>query len=94
MKELTLKLNDLELKSCNSGLLSSSPHSSANIVKNDIDHEGKPYCYSLAYWTKGSEGYSLQFVGDRPFRYSTAEDFWFLAEFGQKFLDKIFEETE
>lgn len=94
LAELTLKIGDLELRSCNSNLLSSTPHSTANIVRVERDREDKPYCYSLAYWTKGSEGFTLQFVADRPFRYASAEDFWFLAEFGQKFLDKLFDDQE
>lgn len=28
---------------------------------------GKPYCFTLAYWTHDNDGdYSLRFVGDRP----------------------------
>ena len=27
----------------------------------------KEYCWTVAYWNKGKEGYDLQFVGGRPF---------------------------
>lgn len=29
------------------------------------EDNGREFCYSIAYWYKGNEGWSLRFVGDR-----------------------------
>ncbi len=48
--------------------------------------------FSLAIFREGSEGYDLEFVGDRPFRYSYAPECTFMefAEACQKYLDGVF----
>lgn len=37
-------------------------------------YKGKPSCFTLASFVKGSEGWSLKFIGTRPFEYID-EDF-------------------
>jgi len=85
------KIDELELRSCNEYLTLSGVHDGAEIVKWDSD--GKAYCYTLAYWKRGEEGYDLLFVGNRPFEVNQ-KDFWFLANQGQKLLTEYFTEGE
>ena len=49
----------------------------------------RPNCYTIAYWSKGSEGYDLQFVGNRPFDVDE-KLFMELAKYGQLILDSYF----
>ncbi len=79
--------DDLEVRSCNESLLSSGEHTKAEIVKWE-DNERK-HCYTLAYWTKDSEGYDLQFVSNRPFDVDF-QLFMELAKQGQLILDSYF----
>lgn len=91
-----IKMDNLELRSCNDSLLSKEPHTTAEIVAwktNNID--GSKYCYAVASWRRGKEGFDLHFVGDRPF----AEDvdairFMELAKHGQAYLDLMFNEPK
>lgn len=49
-------------------------------------------CYVLAWWVKGKEGYTLEFIGDRPFHTEVDKDlFWEMVKFGQSYLDAEFE---
>lgn len=51
-----------------------------------------PYCYTLAKWGNGSEGYSLEFIGSRPLDPQIDKDiFWELIKYGQKICDAVFE---
>ncbi len=56
--------------------------------------EDDTYKWNIAYFEKkGKDGYSLNFVGDRPFdRRVDWIHFRLLAELGQKALDLKFEE--
>ena len=74
--KFNLGKDDLELRSCN------GKQKKAEIVK----WEDEVSCYTLAYWTKDSEGYDLQFVGNRPFDVDWRL-FMDLAQQGQKLLD-------
>ena len=48
-------------------------------------------CYTLAWWKKDSEGYSLDFIGARPLDPEVDKDaFWELVKYGQKICDAIF----
>ena len=38
------------------------------------EYNGKPSCFTLAYFKEDSEGYYLKFVGNRPFEYIDEED--------------------
>jgi hypothetical protein len=44
----------------------------------------KEFCYTLALWVEGSEGWALKFVGNRPFDKERVDSnlFWELARFG------------
>lgn len=66
--------------------MTKEPHVTAEIVK--LQEGGT--CFTLAYWYRTEDGYSLRFVGDRPFVYSGGLQFFALASFGQKKLDEYF----
>jgi len=92
MKTLKCRVESLELRTCDDNLLSTSSkeHMTASIVKWK-----NSFCYVLAYWLKDTEGYELKFIGDRPFEDNINKDeFWLLAEIGQKHLTKWFNENE
>ena len=60
--------------------------------RTDAKDAGKEWCFTLASWTRDKEGWSLRFIGDRPFDFSVdAKVFWALAKFGQKIADATFE---
>lgn len=80
--KFNIRIDNLEVRSCNENLLSVGDHTKAEIVK----WEDEASCYTLAYWTKDSEGYDLQFVGNRPFG-ADWRLFMDLAQQGQKLLD-------
>lgn len=85
---------DLELRSCNDNLLTSVPHTTAEIIKWERDDE-KQYCFAVAYWTRDKEGYDLRFVGDRPFdKDIDSASFMSLAKTGQDLLDIMFTEMK
>lgn len=49
-------------------------------------------CYTLAWWKKDSEGYSLEFIGPRPLNPEVDKDaFWELVKYGQKICDATFD---
>lgn len=67
------------------------------IVKWDkmkLDGEKKEYCFTLATWDKDDGGWSLGFIGSRPFELDGMGIFWELANFGQKYLNALFDLTE
>ena len=50
---------------------------------------------TIAYWIMDTEGYYLQFVGNRPFLDDIpSEDFMILAKIGQEILDIEFEQNQ
>jgi len=83
------RIQDLEVRSCGKHLLSDGEHTRAEIVKWANDTDKKEYCWTVAYWNKGKEGYDLQFVGSRPFDVD-GELFMKLAKQGQQMLDDAF----
>jgi len=90
-----LKINELEFRRTKS--LHETPEIYWEIVqwgKMELDGEEKDYCFTLASWDKGKEGWSLGFIGSRPFELDGMEIFWELATFGQKYLDALFDLTE
>jgi hypothetical protein len=52
------------------------------------------HCFVLCFYNRGSEGYNIEFVGDRPFDLEDQSAFWSLLRFGQKVLDATFELEE
>ena len=82
--KFNIRIDSLEVRSCNENLLSGGDHTTAEVVK--WDGEERPSCYTIAYWSKESEGYDLHFVGNRPFG-ADWRLFMELAQQGQKLLD-------
>lgn len=89
----SIRIDNLEVRSCGEHLLQKNPHNTAEILRWEF-HENDPgveFCYVLAYWVKNKEGYDLSFVNDRPFDKDIPDDtFMFLAGEGQKILNTEF----
>ena len=49
-------------------------------------------CYTLMHWVRGSEGWDIRFVGDRPFDQDRfdREILWQLMQYGQSLADAEF----
>jgi len=90
--KFNFRIEDLELRSCGKHLLLDKEHDRAELVQWNTDIKEKEYCWTVAYWVKGKEGYDLQFVGDRPFQVNS-DSFMYLAKQGQELLDKHFNEN-
>ena len=95
--EFSWKYKDYELRACPKRLVSfndNEPNDTIDFVKWTTSSDGTKYCFSLAYWSKYSEGYELEFVGDRPFQYIASEDLeivWKALRVAQKVLDGWFD---
>jgi hypothetical protein len=83
--KFNFRVGDLEVRSCGN-LLSSDR---AEIVQWSDDTDKKEHCWTLAEWKKGTEGFYLQFIGDRPFDVDS-KLFMKLAKQGQQILDDAF----
>ena len=87
--EFTIKINDLELRSCvEVGLSMSEKYNTAEIVlwkHYKDDNSDKKYCLTVAYWVKESDTYNLKFVGERPFEIDN-KIFMKLIKIGQSLL--------
>ncbi len=95
--EFCWKYKDYELRACPKRLVrfkDDELNETIDFIKWQTDASGKRGCFSLAYWTNDSEGYELNFVGDRPFRYIEPEDIgiiWKALKMAQKVLDGWFD---
>lgn len=91
IKKFSMRIGDLELRTCDEHLVSFKEHTTANIVKW-YEYLEKEYCMSVAFWKRGKEGYDLRFVGRRPIVECDAKEFWELITVGQRRLDEYFDE--
>lgn len=97
--EFSFKYKDYELRACPKRLARFSPdepNETIDLVKWDKSGD-RPYCFSLAYWTRDKEGYELTFVGSRPFDNIDKEDvpiLWSVLKQAQEILDQFFKEVE
>ena len=66
------------------------------LVHKKIGPEGRVFKYTIAYWHKGSDGWSLIFVGDRMIELSQLEigHIWPQLCAGQIALDAWFKDQE
>ena len=88
--KFSFRIENLELRSCGEHLfVDGVEHNRAEIIQWANDTGKKEYCWTVAYWNKGKEGYNLQFVGGRPFDVD-GELFMKLAKQGQQMLDDAF----
>ena len=90
-----IKIKDLEFRRAET--LHETPKIYWEIVKWDkakFDGEEKDFCFTLACWDKGGEGWELRFIGSRPFELDGMGIFCELATFGQKYLNALFDLTE
>jgi hypothetical protein len=57
--------------------------------KAEVDGcEEREYCYVVAFFDKGKDGYDMRTVGDRFFE---DKDAWVVGKYGLEFLNEIFE---
>ena len=91
MKQINFRIDNLELRSCGEQLLLDKAPKTCEIVQWK-KHNQTEYCYTLAYWKRGKEGFDLVFVGSRPFN-SESNIFMYLARIGQYWIDIEFKET-
>lgn len=94
--EFSFKYKNYELRACPKHLVHFHPddkNETIDLVRWEHDGE-KPYCFSLAYFRRNDEGYSLYFVGGRPFRYIDDKDvkvLWLALKHAQEILDEFFD---
>lgn len=61
-------------------------------IRRNYTVNGKSSCYTILWWIKGSEGYSIEFIGARPFdREVNQQALWSLMKFGQTICDASYE---
>ncbi|MEA1980882.1 MAG: hypothetical protein U9N54_07910 [candidate division Zixibacteria bacterium] len=58
------------------------------------DHENGEFRFVLAFYNKGSEGYEISFVGDRPFKVEDTNLLWKMLKFGQNVCNAEFDMEE
>ena len=76
------RLNDLEFRMLD--------NRNPEIVQWKTDSGGKDYCFTILWYKKDSEGYHVEFVGDRPFQYHDTESLWKLMVYGNKIMEAIY----
>lgn len=92
LKSMSCRIGDLEVRTCNESLTQDGKHTTAEIIKWEPDTKLPPeYCFTIACWKLGKEGFSLEFIGAKPFEYATSEEFWKLAKLGDDYLQEYFE---
>lgn len=91
MKQINFRIDDIELRSCGEHLLLGEPHNRFEIVKWEKPGQVE-YCYTVAYWKRGKEGFYLMFVGSRPLGIKS-NLFMYLVKIGQYWLDIEFKHT-
>lgn len=100
MLEFRFKHKDYELRACPKHLArfeKSDPNETIDFVKWKTRDDGTKYCFSIAYWCRGPEGYSLNFVGNRFVDNVAEEDvpiLWQAITMAQKTLDSWFNMTK
>lgn len=98
--EFNHKIGNIEVRACPPRLVSmwyGEPNDTIDVVSWQKDANGNPYRFSIAYFKRNDEGYSLKFVGARPFLYvdeSRVPELWKALHEAQKVLDAWFDETE
>jgi hypothetical protein len=90
--KFNLRIEDLEVRSCNEHLLSDGGHNRAEIVKWSNHTDKKESCWTITYWNEGEKGYDLRFVGGWSFD-ADSELFMKLAKQGQQILGDTFNIT-
>lgn len=94
------KIGNIEVHACPPRLVAmydGEPNDTINVSMWNEDADGKRWRFSIAYFKRGKEGYSLYFVGARPFLYvddSRVPELWEAMKEAQNVLDAWFDETE
>ena len=66
----------------------------AEIVCWQPDQNGKEFCYTLLWYKRNSEGYYIEFVGQRPLDHGFDGGLWALMQYGQEVLNAEFKLEE
>lgn len=91
MITINVRIDRLELRSCNARLGIEGKHETCEIIlwHQPLNLAGVPEtCHAVAYWVRHKDGFDLRFVGLRPFE-TDRLTFWHLAELGQRFVEKF-----
>lgn len=93
-KPFSIRVGDLEVRSCNNSLTSKQPHTTAEIVV----WKGTG-CSTIARFKEYSEGFDLAMVSDRAFNYvgdssEKAMEFFYMAKQGYDLLMNEYEQQE
>lgn len=98
--EFNWKCDNIEMRACPKRLVHmyyGEPNSTIDVVLWHKDANGNPYCFSIAYFVRGKEGYYLKFVGARPLLYVSEEHvpaLWGGLQQAQDVLDRWFDDTD
>lgn len=98
--EFNWKCGNIEIRACPqrlARLYAGEPNDTIDVVLWHKDANDKPYCFSIAYFVRGKEGYYLKFVGARPLLYVSEEyvpAFWGGLQQAQDVLDRWFDDTD
>lgn len=98
--KFTRKYKCFELRACAENLTLESDgaaNTTIELVKWERDIDNNEWCFTLAYFVRGKEGYSLRFVGARPFLYlsdAEASELWKELRIAQSVLDTFFDLTD
>lgn len=98
--EFNRKIGNIEVNACPPRLVAmydGEPNDTIDVSMWNKGADGKRWRFSIAYFKRGEEGYSLYFVGARPFLYvdeSRVPELWKALQEAQKVLDAWFDETE
>ena len=98
--EFNRKIGNIEVRACPPQLVDmcdGKPNETIDVVQWHKDADGKPWCFSIAYFVRCDEGFDLKFVGARPFMYVAEErvpELWEALHEAQKVLDAWFYDSE
>lgn len=98
--EFNRKIGNIELRACPPRLVSmydGEPNDTIDVSMWNEDADGRRWRFSIAFFKRNKEGYSLHFVGARPFLYVADEclpELWAALKEAQEVLDKWFDDLE
>jgi hypothetical protein len=97
MRNMSLRIGDIEVRTCSKELRTDRPHETCEVVKWDTNEGAPETCYTLAYWVTsprsgievGLFDYGLKYCGSRPFSIGDANLRMFhrLTAFADKILN-------
>jgi len=62
------------------------PNRDPEIIRWKVTADGMPYCYTVLWFRRDSEGYNIEFVGTRPFDIDQ-DLIWKMMRYGNDVLE-------